>query len=88
MRFRELLILKRREWIPLLSGILLNAVVGGWGFYQIAVQINSDTMNTDNFETVYRIVNVTKWITIPLVVFSVGSWLLRFNRWIKEPKEA
>ncbi len=88
MRFRELLVLKRREWIPLLSAVLLNAVVGGWGIYQIIGDANTDTMNADRMETVCRAVNATKWVAIPLLVFAVGSWLIRFNRWIKEPKEA
>ena len=88
MRFRQLLILKRWEWIPLLSAILLNGIVGGWGIYQIVGQIEADSMDTDRFETVCSAVNATKWVAIPLLVFAVGSWLIRFNRWIKEPKEA
>ena len=45
-------------------------------------------MNADKMETVCRAVNATKWVAIPLLVFAVGSWLIRLNRWIKEPKEA
>jgi len=88
MRFRELLILKRREWIPILAAVLLNAVVGGWGMWQIMGQTNIDTMDADKVGTVCQIVNATKFIGIPLLLFAVGSWLIRFNRWIKEPKEA
>ena len=87
MRFRELLVLRRREWIPILVAVLVNAIVGGWGIYHILGQINSDTMDTNVIETACRSVNVTKWISIPLLLFSVGSWLLRLNNWIKEPKE-
>ena len=70
MRFRELLILKRWEWIPLLSAILLNGIVGGWGIYQIVGQIEADSMDTDRFETVCSAVNATKWVAIPPLVFA------------------
>ena len=87
MRFRELLILKRREWVAILVAVLVNAIVGGWGMYQILGQTDIHTMDTDLIETVCRNVNATKWISIPLLLFAVGSWLLRVNNWIKEPKE-
>ena len=88
MRFRELLILKRREWVPLLVGVSINAVVGGWGMYQMMQQTNIDTMDTEKIERACQAINATKWFAIPLLLFALGSWLLRFNRWIKEPKNA
>ena len=81
-------VLKRREWIPLLVAVLINAVVAGWGMCQILGQTNIDTMDADKVASVCRAINVTKVIGIPLILFAVGAWLLRLNRWIKEPKEA
>jgi hypothetical protein len=77
--FRQLLIIKRREWIPLMLAVVVNMV----GMYVVMGTIGSEGLNR-NPERVSRWIFLTNVISGLLGTIGVGSWLSRLNAWIRE----
>ncbi len=75
MSFKEVLILRRCEWIPFITGFLFRFVVVASGYTSFW------GMN----EALYIVLGPCSTI---LMLFGVGAWLWRLNRWIRESNKS
>lgn len=85
MKFREVLILKRRETISIMVAFIFIFGANWWGMYTV---LEKGTVDAEVASSALSTVSKFIWIGVPFLLFGIGSWLHRFNRWIMEAKKS
>lgn len=85
MRFREVLILKRRETISIVVAFIFIFGANWWGMYTVFEKGSVDAeVASSAISTATKFI----WIGVPFLLFGLGSWLYRFNQWVMQAKES